>query len=97
MGVARDERCAAFDLALQLTNAAHELMVELTLLEQFLRLTRERALERSQFFGEPGDDGLRRADESRFEVSDAVGEAVNKPDDSISTLVVNPEDVGLAE
>lgn len=56
-------------------------MVELALLEQLLRLTRERALERSQLFGKPGDDGLRGADDSRFEVRDPVGESVNEPDD----------------
>ena len=78
MGVTCDHD-AAFDLA----DAADELVVELTLLKQFLRLTRERALERSQLFGESGDDGLRGADDSRFEFFDPVGESVNELDDGI--------------
>jgi hypothetical protein len=64
MGVTLD-RAAALDLLLQLTNAAHELVIELTLLEQFLGLTRERAIGFSQLFGESGDDGLRGADKLR--------------------------------
>lgn len=97
MGVARDERCAAFDLTLQLADAAEELMVELALLKQFLRLARERALGFVQLIPEPHEHRLGVADELCIEVSDLVGEAVDEADDSISALVVNPEDVRLAE
>jgi hypothetical protein len=48
-------------------------------------------------FGEPGDDGLRGADDSRFEFFYPVGESVNEPDDRRDALIVNPEDVSLAE
>lgn len=96
MRVARD-RSAALDLALQLTEAAQELMVELLLLKQFPGLTRERLLGPGEFFGERGDDGLWRTDGSRLQLFDPVDEAVDEADDGINSLRVHLADVSLAE
>jgi hypothetical protein len=96
MGVTHD-RSAALDRAFEFTEATQELVVELALLKQCLRLTRERALGTGEFCGESGDDGLWRADGLRLQLFDVVGETMDKADNCLNALRVNPADVSLAE
>jgi hypothetical protein len=96
VGVAGDGH-PTLDLVLQLAEAPEELIVELLLLKQFLRLTCERALGTGEFLRERGDDGLWRTDGLRFKLINAVGEAVDEADDGLDALRVHPADMSFAE
>jgi len=95
--VARDGRAAVFDRVLQLAEASQELMVELMLLKQLCVASGEGPPGPGEFCGEGGSDGLRLAEGLRFQLVDAVCEAVNEADDSLNALRVNLTDVSLAE
>ena len=58
---------------------------------------RRASLGLGEFFGERGDDLLWRTEGLRFQLVDAVCEAVNEADDSRGALRVNPSNVSLAE
>jgi hypothetical protein len=84
-------------LLFQFTQAAQELMIKLALTSEFIGFSRERARNFAEFFGEPGDDGLRRADELRRHVLELIFEAVDQADDSVSALGVHAVDVSVAQ
>lgn len=67
----------------------------MALTQQFVILTRERALDGEQFFPKARVNALRLADELCFEVIDFIREAMDVVDDAINALVVNPVDVCL--
>ena len=87
---------AAFNLALQFTQATQELMVELAFSHQGSSFTSERAFNCGEFFREQRDDGLGCANELRLQILNVVCEAVDKADDSRSALCINPLNVCLA-
>ncbi len=99
MGVALDrDVVTALDRAFQFTDATQELMVELTFAGECFGFTSERAFNFSKFFRERGDERwLRRANESRLQVLNFIHQAMNKVDDRISALSINPLNVSLAE
>jgi len=87
---------AAFNLALQLTQATQELMVELAFSHQCRSFTSERAFNCGEFFREQRDDGLGCANELRLQILNVVCEAVEEADESRSALRINPLNVSLA-
>ena len=67
----------------------------MALTQQFVILTRERALDGEQFFPKARVNALRLADELCFEVIDFIREAMDVAHDAVHALVVKPVDVCL--
>jgi hypothetical protein len=96
VGVAHDGR-VVFDLALKLAEAAHELVVELALLNQRFVPSGERLLGQGEFFGERGDGGLRVARQLSLEIRDLILETSDEAEDGVEALVVESTDGAMAE
>src|SRR5215213_1773459 len=96
MGVTLNTRGIALKLAFQFVNASAELVVELTFLNKFITLLRERALCGLQLFRERSDKRLRLSDQLCASIFELIFKTVNDTNDSVNTLIIKPLDVSVA-